>query len=158
VVPLYKKREHYHIKNYRPVSILLACSKILEKLMYNRLMPLLLQNNILTEAQNGFRKTKSTVTASQSFIESIQQASDSGLHVTGLFFDLSKAYDVTDHDILLDKLDSYGIRGVSNIWFRSCLLNRCQFVEIKNTDGSVKTSYNSTCRIVKYGRCYFCYI
>jgi hypothetical protein len=37
------------------------------------------------------------------------------------------------------------------MWFRSYLLNRCQFVEIKNTNGSVKTSYNSTCRIVKYG-------
>jgi retron-type reverse transcriptase len=124
VVPLYKKGEHYDIKNYRPVSILSAFSKILEKFMYNRLMPFLIQNNIITEAQNGFRKSKSTVTASQSFIESIQEALDSGLHVTGLFFDLSKAYDVIDHDILLDKLDSYGIRGVSNIWFRSVRRNK----------------------------------
>jgi hypothetical protein len=114
-------------------------------------MPFLIQNNILAEAQNGFRKSKSTVTASQSFIASIQEALDSGLNVIGLFFDLSKAYDVIEHDIPLDKLESYGIRCVSSMWFRSYLLNWCQFVEIKNTDGSVKNSYNSTCRIVKYG-------
>jgi hypothetical protein len=83
--------------------------------MYNKLMTFLTQNNILTEGQNGFRKGKSTLTASQSFIESIEEAIDSGLHVIGLFFDLSKAYDVIDHDILLDELDSYGIRGVSNV-------------------------------------------
>jgi dsDNA-binding SOS-regulon protein len=114
-------------------------------------MPFLIQNNILAEVQNGFRKNKLTVTVCQSFIESIQEALDSGLYVIGLFFDLSKAYDVIDHDILLDKLDSHGIRGVPNMWFRSYLLNQCQFVEIKDTEGSVKTSYNSSCRIVKYG-------
>jgi hypothetical protein len=53
-----------------------------------------MENNVLTEAQNGFRKEKSTATASQTFIESIQEALDRGLHVIGLFFDLSKAYDV----------------------------------------------------------------
>jgi hypothetical protein len=115
VIPLHKKREYHDIKNYRPISTLSAFSKILEKLMYNRLTPFLIQNNILTGAQNGFRKNKSTDTASQSFIESIQEALDSGLHSIGLFFDLSKAYDVIDHDILLDKLDSYSIRGVSNM-------------------------------------------
>jgi hypothetical protein len=49
VMPLHKKGEHHDIKSYRPMSILSAFSKILEKLMYNRLMPFLFQNNILTE-------------------------------------------------------------------------------------------------------------
>ncbi|PNF28301.1 hypothetical protein B7P43_G05448, partial [Cryptotermes secundus] len=103
VIPLHKKGEYHDIKNYRLISILLAFSKILEKLMYDRLMLFLIQNNILTEAQNGFRKNKSTDTASQSFIESIPEALDNGLYAIGLFFDLSKAYDVIDHDILLEK-------------------------------------------------------
>jgi hypothetical protein len=121
--------------------------------MYNRLIPFLIQNDLLTEAQNGFRKNKSTDTVSQSFIESIQEASDRGLHAIGVFFYLSKAYDVIDHDILLDKLDSYGIREESNSWFWLYLIDRSQFVEIKNTDGrnSFKNSYNSLSRKVKHG-------
>jgi hypothetical protein len=54
--------------------------------------------------------------ASQTFIENIQEAMDKGLHAIGLFFDLTKAYDVINHDILLDKLNSYGIRGRTNLW------------------------------------------
>ena len=48
-----------------------------------------------------------------------------------LFFDLSKAYDVLDHNILLFKLEAYGIRGMVNQWFKSYLTNRKQYVEIK---------------------------
>jgi hypothetical protein len=57
-------------------------------------------NNVLTEAQNGFRKNKSTDTASQTFIESIQDSLDRGLNAIGLFFDLSKAYDMIKHHVL----------------------------------------------------------
>jgi hypothetical protein len=70
---------------------------------------------MLNEAQNGFRENKSTDTASQTFIESIQEALDKGLHAIGLLFVLSKAYDVINHDLLLDKLNSYGIRGITNL-------------------------------------------
>jgi hypothetical protein len=60
------------------------------------------ENNILTEAQNGFRRNKSTDTVSQTFIESIQDALNKELHAIALFFDLSKAYKVINHDILLN--------------------------------------------------------
>jgi hypothetical protein len=73
------------------------------------------ENNVLIEAQNGFKKNKSKDTTSQTFIESIQEALDRGLHAIGLFFDLSKAYDMINHDIFLDKLNSYGVRGESNL-------------------------------------------
>jgi hypothetical protein len=68
-------------------------------------------NNVLAEAENGFRKNKSTDTGSQTFTDSIQDALDRGLHAIGLFLDLSKAYNVINHDILLDKLNAYGVRG-----------------------------------------------
>jgi hypothetical protein len=60
------------------------------------------ENNVLTEAQNAFRKNKSTDTASQTFTESVQVAVDKELHAIGLFFDLSKAYDVINHNTLLN--------------------------------------------------------
>jgi hypothetical protein len=61
----------------------------MEKLMYDRLTLLLKKYNILTEAQNGYTEKKSTNTAIQSFVERIQGALDSGLHETGIFFDLT---------------------------------------------------------------------
>jgi len=57
-----------------------------------------------------------------------------GLYAIGLFFDLTKAYDVTNHDIWLDKLNSYGIRCKTNLWFKSYLAHWIQFVEINHTD------------------------
>jgi sarcosine oxidase/L-pipecolate oxidase len=81
------------------------------------------------------------------------QALDGGLHAIGLFFDLSKAYDMINHDILLDKLNSYGIRSESNLWFKSYLSNRFQFVEIKDNDcsNSFTNSYTSSCIKVDHG-------
>jgi retron-type reverse transcriptase len=73
------------------------------------------------EEQNGFRKNKSTETACQTFIEKVQEALDRRSYAIGIFFDLTKAYDVIDHDILLAKLDYYGIRGTAKTWLKSCL-------------------------------------
>jgi hypothetical protein len=58
------------------------------------------------------------------------EALENKLHVIGIFLDLTKAYDVLNHQMLLDKLDSYGIRGIANQWFQSYLSNRTQFVEV----------------------------
>jgi len=73
-------------------------------------------------------------TANHLFIESVQEALKRHLHMVGIFLDLSNVYDVTNHSILLDKLDSYGVRGSSNTWFISYLTNRTQFVEISQTE------------------------
>jgi hypothetical protein len=87
------------------------------------------------------------------FIESIQDAIDRGLHAIRLFFDLSKAYTVINHNILWNKLNAYGIRGESNLWFKSYLSDCLQFVEIKETDcsNSVRNSYISSCKKVEHG-------
>jgi hypothetical protein len=103
VRPLYKKGDRHEVCNYRPISNLLVFffffSKILEKLVYNRLISFITKHTILTDVQNGFRKNKSTETATQTFTEIIQEAMDRRLHVTGIFFDLTKAYDVIDRNI-----------------------------------------------------------
>ena len=88
------------------------------------------KHNILLEVQNEFRKMKSTETASQTFIESVQEAMDQHLHVVGKILDLTKAYDILNHNTLLDKLDSYSIRGNMNLWFKIYLSKGLQFVEI----------------------------
>jgi hypothetical protein len=55
---LHKKGDRYDIHNYRPISIISVFAKLLERLMFNRLIPFLYENKILTEAQNGFREGK----------------------------------------------------------------------------------------------------
>ena len=96
-------------------------SKPLEKLMYNTPLLFLKKHNIITSKQHGFMESKYTETASHSFIKSVQEALDKHLHAVGIFLDLSKAYDVINHNRLLDKLDSCGIRGSVNKWFQSYL-------------------------------------
>jgi len=134
VKPLYKSKNRQNIQIYRTICILSVFSKPLEKLMYNRLLLFLKKHNILTSEQHGFTENKSTETASHSFIQSVQEALDKHLYAVGIFLDLSKAYDVIYHKRLLDKLDSYGIRGIVNKWFQSYLANRTQFVEISHID------------------------
>ena len=131
---MYKKGDIYSIQNYRPISILYIFSRILEKLMYSRLTIFLNKCNIITEVQNGFRKLKSPSTALHPFIERIQETLVNGLQAIDLFFYLTKAYDVLDHRVLLNKLYSYGVRGNINSRFKSYLIDRKQFVEINQSD------------------------
>ena len=121
VKPVYKKGDKYDMRNYRPISIIPVFAKLLERLMYNRIISFLYDNKIFSEAQNGFRKGKSIDTAVQSFIERIPEALDERVHTTGIFLDLTKAYDVLNHKLLLEKLSYYSIRGFTKLWFRSYL-------------------------------------
>jgi hypothetical protein len=63
----------------------------------------------------------------------------------GVFMDLSGAYDVLDHKLLLNKLNAYGIRGIANLWMESYLSNRKQYVELKSPKrGKVTSSIRYT--------------
>jgi retron-type reverse transcriptase len=99
------------------------------------------KNGIITEAQLGFRSKRSTETALLDFRNNVQSAIDNKMNPVGIFLDLSKAYDVLDHKILLDKLNAYGIRGITNKWMESYLTSKKQFVELKcTTRGKVISS------------------
>ena len=154
ISPLFKKGDKQDIQNYRPIAILSVFSKLLEKIMYNRLSSFLKKFNILTDEQNGFRNNKSTITACHAFIETIQQALDNNLHAIGIFLDLTKAYDVINHNILLCKLESYGVRGVIILWFKSYLSGHTQYVSITQTNGNNNDTlnrYSSLSRVNPYG-------
>ena len=104
-------------------------SKILEKIFFNRLVDFLSKNNILTQCQHGFRKSRSTETAMFSFLHDVASALDRGENPVGLFLDLSKAFDVINHNILIAKLPSYGIHEQALSWLSSYLKNILQRVE-----------------------------
>jgi hypothetical protein len=73
----------------------------------------------------------------------VQEAMEDKHQVVGLFLDLTKAYNVLNHQILLDKLEIYGNRGIANKWFQSYLSNRTQFVEITHMVKSTQMKYLS---------------
>ena len=73
-----------------------------------------------------------------SITENIQTQLDRGKYCAGVFVDLQKAFDTVDHNILLRKLEYYGVRGIANEWFCSYLKKRKQFVSIENNMSSVK--------------------
>ena len=128
IIPLFKGGDTMLLNNYRPVSILPIFSKVLEKLMYNRLFSFLSKNKLLYKYQFGFRKGYSTNMALITLVDKILTAINNGEYVIGVVLDLRKAFDTVNHEILLKKLYKYGIRGVAYNWFESYLHNRAQFV------------------------------
>ena len=137
VVPVFKKDSKLNYSNYRPISLLSNIEKILEKLMYKRLYAFLDYNNIIYDFQFGFRQQYSTSHALINITENIRKALDDGNIGCGVFVDLQKAFDTVDHQILLAKLNHYGICGVSNDWFKSYLSNRNQYVSINGYESGL---------------------
>ena len=105
--------------------------------MYKRLYTFLDYNNIIYNLQFGFRQQYSTYHALINKTENIRKALDDGNIGCGVFVDLQKAFDTVDHQILLTKLNHYGIRGVSNDWFKSYLSNRNQYVPINGYESGL---------------------
>ena len=138
VLPLFKSGDQTLLSNYRPISLLPSFSKIFERLVYNRLISYLNKNNILHDYQFGFRSNHDTAMAVTEMVDKIAEAIDSKKISLGIFIDLSKAFDTINHNILIQKLSFYGIRGLSLEWFKSYLSDRSQFVCYSNAKSTVQ--------------------
>ena len=128
VCPIFKSGNNADFINFRPISVLPSFSKIFEKLFYNRLLNYLSQDSILSVNQYGFRNNHDTSMALLEMIDKITNARDSNAFSIGIFIDLSNGFDTLNHNILFDKLEHDGIRGVVLQWFKSYLHNRPQYV------------------------------
>ena len=130
ILPLHKGDSVLIPGNYRPISLLPIFSKIFERLIYNRLIEFITHNNILSELQFGFQKNKSTEQAVTSILSALDDAKSKRNSSYCIFLDFAKAFDTVNHEILLAKLNHYGISGISNTLLRSYLSNRSQQPEI----------------------------
>jgi hypothetical protein len=133
VKPLYKGKDKSEIINYRPVCLLPVISKILEKIVNDRVVRFLNKNKVLYEGQYGYRSNRSTTDAILDFTGNIIDGINKGHYVLSLFLDMSKAFDSISHHTLFRKLEFYGIRGNVLLWFKSYLSNRYIKVKVKNT-------------------------
>ena len=87
--------------------------------------------------QFGFRQKYSTVHALISLTEHIRKNLNEGNISCGIFVDLQKVFDTDEHDILLSKLEHYGVRGLTNEWLKSYISNRKQYVSINGFDSNL---------------------
>ena len=127
VTPLYKgKGSKIDYTSYRPISVISHLAKILEKIIQCQLSGYLEKHNFITPDQSAYLKNHSTQTALLKVTNDWYHNIENGL-ITGVcFFDISKCFNAIDHDILLFKLEKYGIRGNELSWFKSYLSNRKQ--------------------------------
>ena len=112
--------------------------------MYNRLINFINKYNILYKYQFGLRKNHSTSMALMTIVDKISEALQNKQFVLGVFLYLSKAFDTVDHEILCQKLQCYGIRGLANDWSKSYLSNRSQYMYYNNTSS---TKLSITCGV-----------
>ena len=124
---------HLSTNNYRPISIICSIAKVFEKLIYNQLSSYLNRNNILSPYQSGFRSNHSTSTALLKLTNDIFCASNDSKLTGAIFIDLTKAFDLVDHYLLLDKLYSIGLSRNALLWFNSYLHNRKQCVVVQGS-------------------------
>jgi hypothetical protein len=132
VIPIYKKDERVKISNYRPISILPSVSKVFERVIHDQIYEYFLSRNLFYDSQYGFRPQHSTELAAIEIVDRILSEMDNNHVPISVFLDLSKAFDTLDHEILLYKLEYYGLENSAINLFRSYLSNRFQFVDIEN--------------------------
>jgi hypothetical protein len=117
------------VSNYRPISLLTSFSKVLGKVMYNRVLKHLNSNSILDEEHYRFRKNLITEEATYELINELLSAVIDKLIVGGVFCDLAKTFGCVNQDILLFKLNFCGIIGTANEWIISYRSDRYQRVK-----------------------------
>ena len=141
MIPVYISGSRHNPTNYCPISLLSCFAKIFEKLLYERLDIFIRTHSIIAPTQYGFRPELSTTHAVTDVLtlvyDNIHETKYSGL----IFLDIQIAFDTVDHDILIAKLEHYGIRGIAKNLFESYLQNRQQFVALDDESRLYTTNW-----------------
>ena len=131
--PLFKEGSLFDRSNYRHISVLAILSKILERHVHISFYNFLTENDLLSDSQFGFRKSRSCELAVTDLIDRLLNNMDNRVLNGLLLVDLKKAFDLVNHSILLSKLQMYGFSPSTVQWFTSYLSDRSQCTNVKGT-------------------------
>ena len=140
-----KKDSKLKVNSYRPISILPMINKIYEKLIHVRLMSLFTKIKTIHKHQFRFQEGKSTEHAILDIYESTLKALGKKQKACCIFLDFAKAFETVNHEILLTKLESYGVRGIAHELTKSYFSERLQCVKIRQTVSDLK---KITCAVI----------
>lgn len=146
ICPLPKSENIHNKEEYRPLALTSPIAKLFERIFYSRIITFLMKNKILSKYQFGFLKGKSTIQAVNECIEFMIKQLKQRKLTSAIALDISKAFNCLNFQMLYEKLDRYGVRGVPLDWITSFMEERNQYVEIKSTcNGNIKkTSVKTT--------------
>ena len=136
VIPLYKSKERELVNNYRPISLLMTISKILEKVVYKRVYNFMQDTQQIYTSQYGFRAGHSCESAISEVLGEIAKSLQNGKTTICILLDLSKAFDSLEHNVIFDKMEKYGLRGTCLDWFKSYLTDRDMRVKCRTRHGT----------------------
>ena len=135
--PIFKgKGDISNMSNYRPISVISYLGKILEKSVKHQLVQYLNRFGFITNYQMAYMKERSTQMVINFISNNVLNNINNGLYTCTCLIDLSKCFDCVHHEILLNKLNKYGINDRELAWFRSYLNNRKQVVSYNNISSS----------------------
>ena len=144
VTPVFKAGNKQDLNNYRPITVLPACSKIFERCIHAQLSEFLEEMKLLSPTQFGFRKQRNTELAATLFLDKLRENMDNGRMTGSIFVDLSKAFDTLGHSQIIASLASYGVTGSEKELFINYLFDRKQSVRIGN---EISSPQNVTCGV-----------
>ena len=124
IVPIFKDGDRQEANNHRPISLLNSISKILEKIVHKQLYDYMTHNNLISDRQYGFQNKASCEHAMMDLLATLERNKNRKAITNLTFIDLSKAFDTISHDILLQKLEIYGIKNSELKWFENYLKDR----------------------------------
>ena len=138
ITPIPKSGQSKHMVDYRPISVLPAPSKIIERAVYNQIVYHLESCGLLDGRQHGFRRDHSTSSAIYTLIQYIYENLDKRNYVCCVYIDYSKAFDTLDHDIFCKKLRNFGLNNTVIEWCRDYLQHRQLCVKVEDNVSELK--------------------
>ena len=133
ITPLHKKGDRNLCANYRPISILNAASKVIERIAHKQLHDYVIKYGLLNKVQFGFRPGHSTGAALGCMVDDWSHSIDIGRVIAAIFVDLKRAFDTVDPSVMSLKLRRKGVSDLALKWFHSYLTNRNQQVDVRGT-------------------------